>query len=69
MVTNIGNDNHPWTIQATINSTSNSKASLIFQTEVSVLNGYANFTKLGVSDLVENLVISYSFKLPAGLDK
>jgi hypothetical protein len=68
VITNTGNSNFPWIIQAKINSSSNPNVSLIFETEVPVINGYANFTKLGVSNMVDNLLISYSFKLPAGLN-
>lgn len=48
--------------------TSKSNLNLIFQTEVCVINGFANFTQFGVSDLVDDLIISFSFKLPTGLD-
>ena len=51
-----------------MNSSSNNNTKLIFQTEVAIINGFANFTQLGVSDIVDNLVISYSFKLPQGLN-
>ena len=48
--------------------TSKSNLNLIFQTEVRVINGFANFTQFGISDLVDDLIISFSFKLPTGLD-
>jgi hypothetical protein len=48
--------------------TSKSNLNLIFQTEVSVINGFANFTQFGISDLVDDLIISFKFKLPTGLD-
>ena len=68
LASNIGTTDYPWLIQAQINSTSNPNVSLLFQTQCQVVNGYANFTQLGVSDLVDNLVISYSFALPQGLN-
>ncbi len=64
----MGNSDYPWIINAHIHSTSNPNVSLIFQTQCQIVNGYANFTQLGVSDLVDNLVISYSFALPQGLN-
>jgi hypothetical protein len=48
--------------------TSKSNLNLIFQTEVSVINGFANFTQFGISDLVDDLIIGFKFKLPTGLD-
>ena len=38
-----------WTIQATITSTTDPNAKLVYQTQAQVVNGYANFTNLGVS--------------------
>ena len=55
MITNTGNSKFPWIIQAKINSSSNPNVTLIFEIEVPVVNGYANFTKLGISNLVDNL--------------
>ena len=43
--------------------------SLLFETQIPVTNGYANFSQFGVSDVVDHLVISYNFKLPLGLDE
>lgn len=64
----MGTSLDPWIIQAKINSSSNSNASLIIQTEAPVVNGYANFTNLSVSDLVDTIVIGYSLKQPQGVN-
>lgn len=69
MASNIGNSQNPWTIQAQINSSSNSNTKLILQTQVTVVNGYANFTRLGVSDYDENVVISYNLQTPVGVNE
>lgn len=55
-------------IQAEINSSSNANAKLILETEVVVVNGYANFTKLGISDIADSLVLNFKFKLPDGVN-
>ena len=68
MATNVGNPVYPWLIRATIKSSSNPNTKLIIQTEAQVVDGYANFTNLSISDLVDNLVISYSFDLPTGVN-
>ena len=68
MATNIGTSTNPWIVEAKINSTTNSNVSLIIQIEAPVINGYANFTNLSVSDLVDNLVIGYSLKQPLGVN-
>lgn len=65
----IGNDKFPWVIQATLNYTSNPSTQLIIETEANVVNGFANFTKLGISEVTENLAISYKFKVPQGVDQ
>ena len=44
----------PWIIQAQISSSTNPNVELILETEVAVVNGYANFTKLGISDVADN---------------
>jgi len=69
LITNVGNPNYPWIIQAKINSTTNPNVNLIFESEVAVVNGFANFTKLGVSNIVDKLILSYSFKLPNGVNE
>jgi hypothetical protein len=65
----MGDPMKPWFLQAYINSSSNPNAQLLIETEVPVINGYANFTRLTISDTVDDLVISYQFKLPYGLNK
>jgi hypothetical protein len=68
LATNIGNQQYPWIVEASVNSSSSQNAKIILQTQAYVVNGYANFTNLGVSDVVTNLVISYSFVLPVGVN-
>ena len=68
MVTNIGNDAFPWVVVANLSSSSNSNAKLIFETEVNIVNGYATFTRLGISE-VSTFSISYKFKTPTGINE
>ena len=58
-----------WTIQATITSTTDPNAKLVYQTTAQVVNGYANFTNLGVSSSSSQFVIQYSFVVPDGIDQ
>ena len=64
----MGNTDYPWSIQASINSSSSLNVNLILQTQVNVVNGYANFTTLGVSSVVSKLVISYNFVPTVGVN-
>jgi hypothetical protein len=59
---------YPWIIEASLNYTSLDYAELILQTEALVVNGIATFTKLGISDIVDNFIISYKIKTPEGID-
>lgn len=67
IISNLGNENFPWVVQANLTSTSNPSATLILQTEANVVDGYATFETLGISD-VTTFAITYSFKLPEGLN-
>ena len=66
LIDNIGNSEFPWTVEAKIQSDNN--VSIIMETETNVVNGYANFTKLGVDNVSDNIRFSFSFKLPEGLN-
>lgn len=64
----MGNDVYPWYIEASLDSSNASAASLIFQTQANVSSdGYVRFTNLGVSSVGNNFKINYNFKLPVGL--
>ncbi len=67
LVTNLGNKDYPWVVQANLSSSSNPNARLLFQTEAEVVDGYATFTKLGISE-ISTFTLTYSFKLPEGLN-
>jgi hypothetical protein len=66
---NVGTDTHPWVIHAYLNSSSNPNASLILQTSTDVMNGYANFTNLGISDVADSFVVAYRFDTPQGVNE
>ena len=66
IIDNIGNSEFPWIVEAKI--ASNNNISLIMQTELTVTNGYVSFTKLGVSDMDDNIKISFAFKTPQGVN-
>ena len=68
LITNIGNAAFPWTVVASLSSSSNPNASLILETEATVSNGYATFTQLGVSQLA-TFSLSFKFKTPEGIDE
>ena len=63
----LGNKDFPWVVQANLSSSSNANARLLFQTEAEVVDGYAAFTKLGISE-ISTFSLTYSFKLPEGLN-
>ena len=58
-----------WVIQAYISNWTNSNVSLMYQTQATVVNGYANFTNLTVSNDTAGLAISYKFLLPPGVNR
>lgn len=66
IIENIGNSEFPWIVEAKI--TSDNNISLIMQTELAVTNGYVSFTRLGVSDMDDNIKISFEFKSPQGVN-
>ena len=68
IATYLGNKEFPWFIQASLNYTSKSGAQLIYQTAINVVNGYANFTQLGISDKISRFVIAYRILLPQGVN-
>lgn len=63
---NIGNSEFPWVVVASVSSDAN--VSIILQSEVNVINGYVNFTSLGVSDVSENIRFSFNFKEPQAVN-
>ena len=65
----LGTAQYPWVIEATLNYSSNSHAHLILQTDANVVNGYAIFTTLGISEITDSFVISYKMKVPEGVNK
>lgn len=69
LATNIGSIRNPWTIQAQVNSSSNPNTKLILQTQASVVNGYAYFTLLGISDFDDSVIINYNFVTPLGVNQ
>lgn len=68
VVTNIGSEEFPWVVVAKLTSRTFNTTELVFQTEANVVNGYATFTKLGISQVDSSFAISYNFKLPEGLN-
>ena len=58
-----------WVIQAYLSNSTNPNANLVYQTEVTVVNGYANFTNLTISDSSNSFVISYKFLVPEGVNR
>ncbi len=58
--------NVQWTIEARIDGSYD--ASILYQTEAKVVDGYANFTNLALSAEGSNFVITYNFKLPSGIN-
>lgn len=69
-IDSIGNAEFPWKVEAYIDPVlnNNRSISLILEQEVNVQNGYVNFTKLGVAENLQDIVISFRFKLPEGLN-
>ena len=58
-----------WTIQAYLSNSTNPNATLMYQTKVTVVNGFANFTNLTISDSSDNFTISYKFLMPDGVNR
>lgn len=56
-----------WVIEAKLAS-SELGATLLYQTESSVVDGYANFTNLTISSVGQDFTITFNFKLPVGID-
>jgi len=58
-----------WTIQAFLTNSTNPNATLMYQTQATVVNGYANFTNLTISDSSASFVVSYKFLVPDGVNR
>lgn len=68
-VMNIGSDEQPWTLVATIVNSSNPTLTIVYQTEANLDNeGFIKFTNLGVSDVAGSFRIKYEFKTPIGVN-
>ena len=63
----MGNANFPWIVVANMTQSSSNTATLLNQTEMNIVDGYATFTKLGISEITE-FGLSFSFKTPEGVD-
>ncbi len=57
-----------WIVLATVSSSTDANARIIYQTNATVVNGYANFTNLGISSVTDQFVINYKFDVPTGVD-
>lgn len=68
LITNMGNKDYPWIVVANMTSSSNPNANLINEVEVAVSQGYATFTKLGISEL-STFSLSFKFKSPEGINE
>lgn len=63
------NPDHPWIIVAKFNSSTDSSAKVLFQTEATLnANGTVIFEKLGVSVAMSNFKLEYYFKEPVGIN-
>jgi hypothetical protein len=69
VVENIGSEERPWVIEAYLMYSSKPGASLILETQVNVVNGYANFSRLAISDVVSSFIIAYRFTIPQGVNE
>jgi len=69
VVKNIGSVERPWVVEAYLNYSSNPDATLILETQANVVNGYANFTSLAISEVTANFVIAYRFAVPQGVNE
>ena len=63
LIQNLGNPSYPWKIVATLNSSSNTNAT-IFKSSCTIVNGFGNFTGLGLSLNIGNFTISYNLLSP-----
>ena len=68
-IPNLGNEHFSWTIVAKINSSSDSNARLIHQTEAVIdSTGKAVFENLGVSSAMSNFTVEFYLKTPIGVN-
>lgn len=63
----MGNPTFPWVVVANMTSSSTASATLLNQTEMNIVDGYAQFTELGISEITE-FGLSFSFKTPEGVN-
>lgn len=65
LVTDIGSDEKPWIIQATLKNSSNPDSKL-FQNEAIVKDGSAKFTAMGITAIDPKFSFLYTLKSPEG---
>lgn len=67
-MTNVGNEDFPWIIEAVVFNSSNTVLKTTLQTEAKLeTDGYVRFKNLAVSEQADYFNLKYQFKLPTGL--
>ena len=67
LVQNLGTVEFPWIMEVTFNDNSNGDA-VLSGTEVEIIGGYANFTSLSVSAIVDSFTLAYQIQPPVGIN-
>ena len=69
-LTNIGNSQYQWTIEAELINCTNENATLIFQTQGTLSsNGTVNFENMGISSYTESCRVRFHINTPVGVNE